>query len=190
MAILTQFHKNFEFIQKRFFPLKNPKSLNKSVSIQFCCLFSVLLISSIGIIICMQLYFPDEKLYSLQYIMLTVLVQAQSFQILAYSKLIRFQLKLLTSIAAESLDLNGQESLRKAFLMVFDCAEKINEIFSFALLSTMFWMYLSLLGNLYSSFVCIIIDEYAQLIGRAQSSIFESRILFIDSCRGCCLFNS
>lgn len=160
ISSLYQFQNNQDFILKNFSLVEEPKSLEKCITIFFIQYFCVMLASYIGIIICMGTFLPDEKLYCAQYVVLTFVIHAQSFQILAYSKLITFQLKLFNAIDTKQLDKIGQKKFKNTLFSVFEFADKVNRIFSASLLTALFYVYMSLLGNLHWFFMSILSDTH------------------------------
>lgn len=130
VQILVQFHNNQEFMQNNFSFKGSLKCLDKKLTKPFCYFFCAMLVSYAGIILFMELYFSDQRLYFIQYVLLTVFMHAQAFQILAYSKLIRFQLELFNSIATEDLDQKGEEKFRRTLLLIFEFSDQTNKTFS------------------------------------------------------------
>lgn len=121
-----------------------------------------------GIIYCMELFLPGHEFYCAQYVMLTFIIHAQAFQILVYSKMIRFQLTLFNSIKTEELDMQKQENFEKALLLIFNFAEKVNETFSASLLTVMIYVYMSLLENLHWFLMGVL--QRTHLIGKQNCS--------------------
>lgn len=140
------------------------KSLNKSDTKHFLYFFSAMLGSYAGIAITLRIWWPDLKFYCAQYVVLTFIIHAQSYQILAYSKLIRFQLKEFNNIVIEQLELKGQESLRKKLLKIFEFVEKVNKTFSPSLLIIMAYFYMSVLSNFH--WLSMSLFEFAHLSGK------------------------
>lgn len=166
IAILDQFHNNQAFMRNNFSFSESLKCLDKKVTKHFVYFYFPMLLSYAGIFVGMEVFFPDRQIYYFEYVMLTVFIHAQAFQLLAYSKLIRFQLKLFNLIITEKLDQNGEEKFRKTILLIFEFAERVNKTFAASLLSAMVYVYLSLLGNLYWFFLCVFEKGYAQMSGK------------------------
>lgn len=166
IAILDQFHNNQAFMRNNFSFSESLKCLDKKVTKHFVYFYCPMLLSYAGIFVGMEVFFPDRQIYYFEYVMLTVFIHAQAFQLLAYSKLVRFQLKLFNLIKTEELDQHGEEKFRKTILLIFEFAEKVNKTFAASLLSAMVYVYLSLLGNLYWFFLCVFEKGYAQMSGK------------------------
>lgn len=175
MEILYQFHRNQEFMLKFYSPRKSTESIHESVTKHFYYFFSAMLASYAAIVVTFRIYWPDWKLYCVQYVVMTFIIHAQSFQILAYSKLIRFQMKLFNSIATEKLSFKGQEEFRSSLLLIFEFVQKVNNTFSASLLAVMCYVYMSVLSNLHWSFMSLV--EMTHLYGESFSSCFLTQKL-------------
>lgn len=160
MEILSLFHKNQDFMLTNFSSQKSTESVDKSVTKHFFYFFSAMLVSYTGMTVCCLIFWPNLKFWCAQYVVMKIVIHAQTFQILAYSKLIRFQLELFNEIATDQLDLNEQENFRKTLFMIFDFAEKVNKTFSASLLLVMSYFYMSFLSDLHWIFMSVFEKTY------------------------------
>lgn len=170
MDILFEFHKNQEFMLRKFSARESTESLSKSVKKFFCCFFFLMLGSYAGITVTFWIIWPDFKLWCAQYVVMTFIIHAQSFQILAYSKLIHFQLKIFNVIAIEKLDLKGQEDFRKTLLTIHEFSEKVNRTFAAPLLAVISYFYISVLSNLHWFFMSLF--NMTHLSGECTANCF------------------
>lgn len=173
IEILDQFRKNQNYIKFNFPMDDRSQNLKKCVTKLFLRFFTAMLFSYIGVAFCTLLFFPEGKLYCAQYILLTAFIHAQSFQIFAYSKMISFQLKHLNFVIFERFDVNAQEIFRKALMQVFTFVDQTNKTFSAALLTAMFWLYLTFLDNLYFLCFCAFEKGIAEMTCKFCTILFK-----------------
>lgn len=95
-----------------------------------------------------------------------MIVHAQSFQILEFSKIIEQQLQAFNGIAIGKLNENGQKNLKQTIVKIFEHVEQSNKAFSSVMLLSLFWVYASILSNLHWIGLSFLGEQNATFLGK------------------------
>lgn len=168
LELLIHFTVHQAFIE-HFFKLHKDfptlKTFRSKITLQFLGFFVVMVLGYFGSIYLTATCCPDMFLFSLQYQVMTMIVHAQSFQILVISRMIEQQLKSFNSIDTGKFNENGQKCFKKTIVKIFEHVEQCNGIFSSSMLLTLFWVYTSLLSNLHWIGISFLGDQNANFFG-------------------------
>lgn len=169
LEVLLHFKLHQKFIE-HYFELQKSfpqlEAFKKNVTLQFVFFSSIFVTSYIGSASFTAACCPENLLFSFQYQIMTMIVHAQSFQILIFSKMIEHKINLFTCIRIENLSKSGQKCLKKTIVKTFESVEKYNKIFSASMLLTLSWIYTSLLSNLHWIGIYFLGDKSANLTGK------------------------
>lgn len=142
------------------------ETFRSNITLQFICFFVFTSLCYIGSVCFIAVYFPEGMLFSLHYQVMTMIVHAQSFQILEFSKMIEQQLQAFNGIAIGKLNENGQKNLKQTIVKIFEHVEQSNKAFSSVMLLSLFWVYASILSNLHWIGLSFLGEQNATFLGK------------------------
>lgn len=177
-SVHQSFIENFFQLQKTFPSLE---TLRGNITSQFACFSMLTSLCYVGSVCFTAFYNTDGLLFSLHYQVMTMIVHAQSFQILEFSKISEHQLQAFNGIKIGKLNENGLKTLKGTIIDIFGHVQQSNKVFSSVMVLTLFWIYSSVLSNLHWIGLSFLGEQNATCLGKLKFEIFENPNWFYDA---------